>query len=320
MLSSIDTDLKEKLIENSKRYSNNNNNNNNDYGIVAKNSGIRIGSISSTPNNSIFSKINTSNNSLENLKNSISSSSFYSSPMKSVKFADEQKDSILAGDDDDVLLAEQQQQQGIVCCTNNQQQQQPSNLSPVQMDSIFDSTIEPIYSSYSSCLSNNNNNNNNKEDNQRISPKTIWKNDPKLLIRSSCNFIVQYLGSSALTKLNSNQDPVKHTIDRLKNTSKCTPYQSPKVELAVSINGVKLLHHETKEQLWNHDIKHINNVCQDQDDLNYFAFSTQTEPNAFYYCHVFACKNKELSTQIILTIGQAFDLAYELFCKNNFNN
>ncbi len=74
-----------------------------------------------------------------------------------------------------------------------------------------------------------------------------------------------------------------------------------------------------KELLWNHDIKHINNVCQDQDDLNYFAFSTQTEPNAYYYCHVFACKDKELSTQIILTIGQAFDLAYELFCKNNIN-
>ena len=73
-------------------------------------------------------------------------------------------------------------QQGIVCCTNNSNQLPASNSSPILVDSIFDSTIEPIYSSYSSCLS--------KED-QRISPKTIWKNDPKLLIRSSCNFVVQ---------------------------------------------------------------------------------------------------------------------------------
>lgn len=74
---------------------------------------------------------------------------------------------------------------------------------------------------------------------------------------------------------------------------------------------------EQKEVLWNHDIKHINNVCQDQDDLNYFAFSTQTDQASHYYCHVFSCKDKDLSTQIILTIGQAFDVAYELFCKNN---
>lgn len=127
----------------------------------------------------------------------------------------------------------------------------------------------------------------------------------------------KYLGSSALTKLKSNVDPVKYTIDRLKNTAKASPHPSPMVELAVSINGVKLLHSKTKDLLWNHDIKHINNVCQDQDDLNYFAFSTQTDPSAHYYCHVFACKEKELTTKIILTIGQAFDLAYELFCKNN---
>ena len=68
----------------------------------------------------------------------------------------------------------------------------------------------------------------------------------------------------------------------------------PKIELAVSINGVKLLNVNTKETLFNYDIKHINNVCQDQDDLNYFAFSTQSDPSAHYYCHVFSCKDKEI--------------------------
>ncbi|RNA00375.1 ankyrin repeat and SAM domain-containing 1A-like isoform X3 [Brachionus plicatilis] len=81
------------------------------------------------------------------------------------------------------------------------------------------------------------------------------------------------------------------------NTSKNTPYALPKIELSVSINGVKLLNVKTKEILFNYDIKHINNVCQDQDDLNYFAFSTQTDPSSHYYCHVFSCKDKDLSTQ-----------------------
>ena len=47
--------------------------------------------------------------------------------------------------------------------------------------------------------------------------KQIWKNDPQNFIRGgSYNFAVQYLGSSALTKIKTNQDPIKYTIDRLK--------------------------------------------------------------------------------------------------------
>ena len=56
-----------------------------------------------------------------------------------------------------------------------------------------------------------------QESNTNILPKKVWNNDPQLLIRGgSYNFTVQYLGSSALTKISSDQDPVKYTIDRLK--------------------------------------------------------------------------------------------------------
>ena len=205
MLASIGTDLKQKSDE-IKRHSSNLNN----AGMIQsfpngissstnQTSGIRVSSVSSAPfspqkKQTIANASHT--NSLENLKNSLSASSFYSSPMKSVKFADDlltnrqpqqQKEQETATDKfinnptiDNQYQHEQEQQQ--------EQQQQSNqiqlyNSSPVHADSIFDSTIEPIYSSYSSCMS--------KEENQRVSPKTIWKNDPKLLIRSSCNFIVQ---------------------------------------------------------------------------------------------------------------------------------
>jgi hypothetical protein len=205
MLASIGTDLKQKSDE-IKRHSSNLNN----AGMIQsfpngissstnQTSGIRVSSVSSAPfspqkKQTIANASHT--NSLENLKNSLSASSFYSSPMKSVKFADDlltnrqpqqQKEQETATDKfinnptiDNQHQQEQEQQQ--------EQQQQSNqiqlyNSSPVHADSIFDSTIEPIYSSYSSCMS--------KEENQRVSPKTIWKNDPKLLIRSSCNFIVQ---------------------------------------------------------------------------------------------------------------------------------
>lgn len=187
MLASIDSNLKQKLDEN-KRHSSNQNYS----GTVGKNGGLKITSVSSSPYNSVFSSKTNNNptNSLENLKNSISATSFYSSPIKSVKFADELKEkpeqtqpAVMASPETSGNEKSNDiDQQGIVCCTNNSNQLPASNSSPILVDSIFDSTIEPIYSSYSSCLS--------KED-QRISPKTIWKNDPKLLIRSSCNFVVQ---------------------------------------------------------------------------------------------------------------------------------
>ena len=48
--------------------------------------------------------------------------------------------------------------------------------------------------------------------------------------------------------------------------------------------------------------------------MKYFAFSTQTDPKAHYYAHVFSCQSKDQTTEIIQSIGQAFDTAYELFC------
>lgn len=70
-----------------------------------------------------------------------------------------------------------------------------------------------------------------------------------------------------------------------------------------------------KEQLLNHDIKHITSVCQDQEDLTYFALVTKVDPNLYHYCHVFLCSSAETSNELILTIGQSFDLAYEEYCK-----
>jgi hypothetical protein len=54
------------------------------------------------------------------------------------------------------------------------------------------------------------------------------------------------LGSSALTGINTTQDPVKHTIDRLKNAANSTPYELPLIELAISINGIQFLNYKNK--------------------------------------------------------------------------
>jgi hypothetical protein len=56
-------------------------------------------------------------------------------------------------------------------------------------------------------------------------------------------------------------------------------------------------------------------VCQDQEDLVYFALITKTDPNLYHYCHVFTSLTTEHANELILAIGQSFELAYKIFCQ-----
>ena len=125
-----------------------------------------------------------------------SSASSGSSPIKSVKFASEPKYQI-----DEEESENDSNQSATTQFTSNSSHElsdfastemlkikkhsqeevnnsQAMNLSPNESNSCMNMLA---YSSYSSYFS--------KED--RKSPKPIWKSDPKNLIRSSCNFVVQ---------------------------------------------------------------------------------------------------------------------------------
>ncbi|KAK6033876.1 hypothetical protein COOONC_28620 [Cooperia oncophora] len=59
-----------------------------------------------------------------------------------------------------------------------------------------------------------------------------------------------------------------------------------------------------------HEISHIQIVCQDERDLNCFTYISQdAEKNL---CHVFCVLTADVATEIIVTLGQAFELAYKL--------
>ncbi|CAF3552568.1 unnamed protein product, partial [Rotaria sp. Silwood2] len=135
-----------------------------------------------------------------------------------------------------------------------------------------------------------------------------------------------------------------HAINRLKQS---TQYASvlPIIGLSISPRGVEFLKHsKDRVVICFHDIKSIHCACQDQ-DLRYFAYVTheqrsvngmsyatttfdQKQPltsspllstNRDYhnYCHVFVVKNESMSTEILLTFGQAFDIAYRLHRRLN---
>ncbi|KAL8623982.1 hypothetical protein ACOMHN_040608 [Nucella lapillus] len=49
--------------------------------------------------------------------------------------------------------------------------------------------------------------------------------------------------------------------------------------------------------------------------MNFFAYVTKDKETSRHYCHVFSVRNRELAGEIILTLGEAFEIAYQMALK-----
>nr|XP_014099700.2 ankyrin repeat and SAM domain-containing protein 1A isoform X4 [Bactrocera oleae] len=161
-----------------------------------------------------------------------------------------------------------------------------------------------------------------------------WCHSPNTLIFGQILYTVYYLGSTVIRELHGttstrksilkfkrNATPLPVVKERESNLVKdCNNLTKMlkesnqdtrlKVGLAVSCGGVKFLNIDNSSTICSHDIENINCVCQDAEDLRYFAYITKEED--MHYCHVFMVDNLELSHEIILTLGEAFEVAYQL--------
>nr|XP_036878934.1 ankyrin repeat and sterile alpha motif domain-containing protein 1B [Manis javanica] len=61
-----------------------------------------------------------------------------------------------------------------------------------------------------------------------------------------------------------------------------------------------------------HEIRNISCAAQDPEDLSTFAYITKDLKSNHHYCHVFTAFDVNLAYEIILTLGQAFEVAYQL--------
>ncbi|KAM8704793.1 hypothetical protein ACLKA7_009274 [Drosophila subpalustris] len=166
------------------------------------------------------------------------------------------------------------------------------------------------------------------------SPASHWCHSPYTLVYGEIRYSVFYLGSTVIRqlqgtistrksiqklKIDENLKPASSVSDisLLENCTTSTKYLKAanlqtrlKVDIAASCLGVKFIDHDTKTAICSHDIENINCVCQDAEDMRYFAYITKEQE--LHYCHVFMVDNLELANEIILTLGQAFEVAYQL--------
>ena len=101
----------------------------------------------------------------------------------------------------------------------------------------------------------------------------------------------------------------------MQDTSKKSEGQKiPKVELQISIYGVKILEPKTKEVQHNCQLHRISFCAYDKTDKRIFTFICKDSESNKHLCFVF--DSEKCAEEITLTIGQAFDLAYRKFLES----
>ncbi|KAF5274293.1 hypothetical protein FQR65_LT04411 [Abscondita terminalis] len=116
-----------------------------------------------------------------------------------------------------------------------------------------------------------------------------------------------YLGSTSIREFKGTESTKKSILKIRKNNEERSDQD---IILSISYGGVKFINPVTQELICEHEIKNVNCACQDTECLTYFAYITRDPSN--YYCHVFSTDTPDHATDIILTLGQAFELAYQM--------
>ncbi|XP_074108393.1 ankyrin repeat and sterile alpha motif domain-containing protein 1B isoform X5 [Cotesia typhae] len=149
--------------------------------------------------------------------------------------------------------------------------------------------------------------------------KTQWRHQPKVLVTGNITYVANYLGSTVVKELRGTES-TKKSIQKLKNTCR-DPRVSSAITLAISYRGVRFLDTNTnflllQEPICDHEIRNIHCACQDADDLTHFAYITKDHASRTHFCHVFCVSTMDQATEVILTLGQAFEVAYQMALKD----
>ncbi|XP_078512564.1 ankyrin repeat and sterile alpha motif domain-containing protein 1B [Lissotriton helveticus] len=142
------------------------------------------------------------------------------------------------------------------------------------------------------------------------SPVQYWQHHPEKLIFQSCDYRAYYLGSLLMKEIRGTESTQEACSKMRKSTEQMK--NIPTIILSVSYKGVKFIDALNKNIIAEHEIRNISCAAQDPEDLSTFAYITKDLKSAHHYCHVFTAFDVNLAYEIILTLGQAFEVAYQL--------
>ncbi|XP_074514195.1 PTB domain-containing engulfment adapter protein 1 isoform X10 [Sebastes fasciatus] len=164
-----------------------------------------------------------------------------------------------------------------------------------------------------------------------------WMHTPEALAKHYIPYNVKFLGNTEV-EAPKGTEVVKDAVRKLKaNTcyfpgflhkkfqrhiKKSEGQKTPKVELQISIYGVKILDPKTKDVQHNCQLHRISFCADDKTDKRIFTFICKDSESNKHLCYVFDSEKCVFvapllqAEEITLTIGQAFDLAYKKFLES----
>uniref|UniRef100_A0A8C8MGC6 Ankyrin repeat and sterile alpha motif domain containing 1A n=2 Tax=Oncorhynchus tshawytscha TaxID=74940 RepID=A0A8C8MGC6_ONCTS len=137
---------------------------------------------------------------------------------------------------------------------------------------------------------------------------SAWHHQPEKLILESCGYEASYLGSMIIRDLRGIES-TQEACAKIRK-SKDHSRKGPVVILSITYKGVKFIDAATKTIVAEHEIRNISCAAQDPEELCTFAYITKDNKSGHHFCHVFS--TVEVTYEIILTLGQAFEVAYQL--------
>ncbi|EPQ07815.1 PTB domain-containing engulfment adapter protein 1 [Myotis brandtii] len=147
----------------------------------------------------------------------------------------------------------------------------------------------------------------------RFSPNGVTPGDGTARLTDDLS---QFLGSTEVEQPKGTE-VVRDAVRKLKfarHIKKSEGQKIPKVELQISIYGVKILEPKTKEVQHNCQLHRISFCADDKTDKRIFTFICKDSESNKHLCYVF--DSEKCAEEITLTIGQAFNLAYRKFLES----
>ncbi|CAB1329802.1 unnamed protein product [Coregonus sp. 'balchen'] len=141
-------------------------------------------------------------------------------------------------------------------------------------------------------------------------PVQNWHHQPEKLIFESCGYEANYLGSMLIKELRGTESTQDACAKMRRSTEQMR--KVPTIVLSITYKGVKFIDAANKNIIAEHEIRNISCAAQDPEDLCTFAYITKDLQTNHHYCHVFSTVDVNLTYEIILTLGQAFEVAYQL--------